>query len=217
MTDFATRRTMMVDTQVRPSDVTKFNVIEAMLSIPREEFVPRDKREAAYVGENMSIGADRTILEPRTFAKMLDATDVQQSEMVLIIGAGYGYGAAVLSRLAELVVAVEEDEAMLSEAQEAMSENGFDNVVFEGNALDQGAAAHGPYDAIVIEGAVEEIPEAILDQVKEGGRICAVFAEGSLGTVRIGYKLGGEMNWQYAFNAGAPVLTGFKRTMAFSL
>lgn len=127
MSDFATRRVMMVDTQVRPSDVTKFPIIEAMLTVPREAFVPQAKREAAYVGENLEIAAGRVVLEARTLAKMLDALDVQPTELVLDLGCGLGYSTAVIARLADAVVAVEEDEALAAEAQRSLSAEGVDN------------------------------------------------------------------------------------------
>lgn len=208
---------MMVDTQVRPSDVTKFPIIDAMLSVPRELYVPADKREAAYVGENLSLGGNRVILEPRTFAKMLDALDIQPDEVVLDLGCGLGYSTAVLARLAEFVVAVEEDETRADEAQAALSENGVDNAAVTTGPLADGAAKSGPYDVIIVEGAVEHLPPALLDQLQDGGRICVLFAEGALGTVRVGYKIDGRMNWRYAFNAGAPVLSGFEKHSAFTL
>lgn len=217
MTDYAARRTTMVDTQVRPSDVTKFPIIEAMLSIPREEFVPDTRREAAYVGENLDIGAGRVMLEPRTLAKMLDALDVQRDEMVLDLGCGLGYSSAVIARLAEAVVAVENIEALASEAQDILSREGADNVILHQGPLAEGAAQHGPYDVIVIEGAVAELPASILDQLKDGGRIACLFMEGALGVVRIGYKLDGGISWRFAFNASAPVLAGFEKQAAFSL
>ena len=217
MTDYAARRTTMVDTQVRPSDVTKFPIIEAMLSIPREEFVPDNRREAAYVGENLDIGAGRVMLEPRTLAKMLDALDVQRDEMVLDLGCGLGYSSAVIARLAEAVVAVESIEALASEAQDILSREGADNVILHQGPLAEGAAQHGPYDVIVIEGAVAELPASILDQLKDGGRIACLFMEGALGVVRIGYKLDGGISWRFAFNAGAPMLAGFEKQAAFSL
>ncbi|WP_420858108.1 protein-L-isoaspartate O-methyltransferase family protein [Marivivens marinus] len=217
MADYSTRRTMMVDTQVRPSDVTKFPIIDAMLSVPRELYVPADKREAAYVGENLSLGGNRVILEPRTFAKMLDALDIQPDEVVLDLGCGLGYSTAVLARLAEFVVAVEEDETRADEAQAALSENGVDNAAVTTGPLADGAAKSGPYDVIIVEGAVEHLPPALLDQLQDGGRICVLFAEGALGTVRVGYKIDGRMNWRYAFNAGAPVLSGFEKHSAFTL
>ncbi|HSG57183.1 MAG TPA: protein-L-isoaspartate O-methyltransferase [Paracoccaceae bacterium] len=217
MTDYATRRTTMVDTQVRPSDVTKFPIIEAMLSIPREEFVPDSRREAAYVGENLDLGAGRVMLEPRTLAKMLDALDVQRDELVLDLGCGLGYSSAVIARLAEAVVAVESVEGLASEAQEILSREGADNVILHQGPLAEGAAQHGPYDVIVIEGAVAELPASVLDQLKDGGRIACLFMEGALGVVRIGYKLDGGISWRFAFNASAPVLAGFEKQAAFSL
>lgn len=217
MTDYAARRTTMVDTQIRPSDVTKFPIIEAMLSIPREEFVPASLREAAYVGENLDLGRGRVMLEPRTLAKMLDALDVQRDELVLDLGCGLGYSAAVIARLAEAVVAVESDADLADEAQGILSREGADNVILHHGPLAEGAAQHGPYDAVVIEGAVAELPVGITDQVKEGGRIVCLFMEGALGVVRVGYKLDGAISWRFAFNASAPVLAGFERQAAFSL
>lgn len=217
MTDFATRRTIMVDTQIRPNDVTKFPVINAMLAVPREDFVPTDRRETAYVGENIDLGRGRVVLEPRTLAKMLDALDVQPDELVLDIGAAYGYSSAVISQLAEAVVAVEEDEAMAAEAQAALSDAEADNVILHQGRLAEGAAQHGPYDVIVLQGAVAHLPGAITDQLKEGGRIACLFDEGALGVMRIGYKVDGAVTWRHAFNAGAPVLPGFERHAAFSL
>ncbi|WP_299654652.1 protein-L-isoaspartate O-methyltransferase [uncultured Tateyamaria sp.] len=217
MSDFPTRRTMMVDTQVRPSDVTKFPIIDAMLTIKREDFVPTVQRETAYLGENLEIGAGRVILEPRTLAKMLDALDITPDELVLDVGAGLGYSAAVIAHMAQAVVALEEDEAMSSEAQDALSAAGIDNVITHVEALKDGAAEHGPYDAIVIEGGVTHVPDALIAQLKDGGRIAALFMDGALGEVRIGYKRDGAVSWRRAFNAGAPVLPGFEKQDAFTL
>lgn len=217
MTDYATRRTMMVDTQIRPSDVTKFPIISAMLSVPRENFVPRDKREAAYMGDNIDLGGNRTILDPRTFAKMLDALDIQPTDFVLDIGMGLGYSAAVLSQLGEAVVAVENDQTRFDEASEALGDFGADNVIPHLGELAAGAAEHGPYDVILIQGAVEHVPDTVLAQLKDGGKIACLFAEGALGTVKIGYKLDERMDWRASFNAGAPTLDGFQRHRAFTL
>ena len=217
MADFPMLRRMMVDTQVRPSDVTKFPIIDAMLTVPREEFVPANRRSTAYVGENVDLGGGRVVLEPRTFAKMLDAIDVQPDQLVLDIGPNYGYSAAVLSRLAEAVVAVESDQAMAREAEQALAQVGADNVAVVEGVLTEGAPRHGPYDAIVIQGAVEHLPMTLTDQIKEGGRIVCLFQEGTLGVCRLGYKIDGHVSWRYAFNAGAPVLPGFEKRRAFAL
>ena len=216
MQDFATRRTMMVDTQVRPNDVTKFPIIEAMLHVPREDFVPPARREAAYIGENVEIAPGRVLMEPRNFAKLLDTLDVQPSDLVLDIGCGLGYSAAVIARMAEAVVALEE-ETLAAQAQETLAAAGVDNIAVIAGELAAGAAKHGPYDVIIVEGAVEAVPQAVLEQLKEGGRIGALFMEGALGTVRIGRKIDGEISWRYAFNAAAPVLPGFTAAKGFVL
>ncbi len=217
MTDFAARRTMMVDTQVRPSDVTKFPIIDAMLNIAREDFVPAAQREAAYLGENLGLGPGRVLLDPRTLAKILDALAISNDELVLDIGCAMGYSSAVIARMAEAVVAVEQDEAMAKEAQDALALAGADNVMMHTGALNEGAPKHGPYDVIIIQGGVVEVPQALSDQLKDGGRIAAVFIQGALGEVRIGHKRGTHVSWRMAFNAGAPVLDGFGRQAAFQL
>ena len=217
MTDYAARRTMMVDTQVRPSDVTKFPIIDAMLSVPREAFVPRQLREAAYVGENVDLGGRRVMLEPRTLAKMLDALEIQNDELVLDIGCGLGYSSAIMARMAEAVIAVEEDAEMAAEAPAVLSEAGADNVVIHEGPLSEGAAKHGPYDVIAVQGGVEHLPDTLIDQLKDGGRIACLFMEGALGVVRIGYRIDGRVNWRSVFNAGAPVLPGFEKHAAFTL
>lgn len=217
MTDFAARRTMMVDTQVRPNDVTKYPIIEAMLSVPREAFVPAQRREAAYVGGNIDVGSGRVMLEARTLAKMLDALDLQPTDLVLDIACGLGYSTAVIAHMVEAVVAIEEDADLAAQAQARLASEGVDNAAVIEAPLADGMAKHGPYDAVVVEGAVETVPDAIAAQIKEGGRIACLFMEGTLGVCRIGYKIDGKVAWRYAFNASAPVLNGFRNRPAFAL
>lgn len=217
MTDFATRRTVMVDTQVRPADVTKFPVIKALLSVPREAYVPRSLREAAYIGENLEIAPRRVVLEARTLAKLLDALDIQPDEMVLDLGCGLGYSTAVIARLAEAVIAVEEDAALAAQAEKTLASEGVDNAAVITGPLAQGAAKHGPYDVITLQGAIETLPQALSDQLKEGGRVGCVFMEGALGVARVGYKVDGVVTWRFAFNATAPVLPGFELRRGFVL
>ena len=216
MADYETRRTLMVDTQVRPSDVTKFPIIDAFLSVPREEYVPGDKRDAAYVGESIAIGDGRVLLEARTFAKMLDAVDIQSTDVVLDLGCGLGYSTAVMAQIADFVVAIEDDADRAREAQQNLSTHGVDNAAVFDGPLAEGAAKNGPYDVIILQGAVEQVPAALLAQIKDGGRIVAIFSEGALGVVRVGYKIDGLVNWRMSFNAGAPVLPGFAKAAAFT-
>ena len=217
MNDSQALRTMMVDTQVRPSDVTKFPIIEAMLTVPREDFVPDAMRAAAYAGAPVDLGGGRAMLEPRTLAKILDAVDIGAEDLVLDLGAGLGYSAAVIARMAEFVVALEEDEDLASEAEARLAAAGVDNVAVIAGPLAEGDPRHGPYDVIVVEGAVQQVPFPILEQIKEGGRIVAIFDGDHLGTVRIGYRIGSDVDWRAVFDASATVLPGFAAAPAFAL
>lgn len=217
MSDFATQRRMMVDTQIRPSDVTKFPIIDAFLSVRREAFVPAGMKGVAYSEASIHLAPSRDILEPRTFAKILDALNIQPNELVLDLGCGLGYSAAVIAHMAEAVIAVEQEDDLSDEAQANLAAEGVDNAVLVKADLSEGAPQHGPYDVIALQGAVETIPQAILDQLKDGGRIAALFAEGALGEVRIGHKNGDKVTWRLAFNAGAPVLPGYVRAAEFAL
>lgn len=217
MIDFTARRTMMVDTQVRPSDVTKFPIIEAMLSVPREVFVPEDRREAAYMGDHLGLGGGRVVMDPRTLAKLLDALDIQPDETVLDLGCAYGYSSAVIARMAGSVTAVEEDADLAATAGQRLAAQGVTNVTVIADKLCEGAAKAGPFDVIILQGAAESVPAALLAQLKEGGRIGCIFMEAALGVARIGYKIDGQVNWRNAFNASAPVLPGFAAKRAFTL
>ncbi len=217
MTDFSQRRTTMVDTQVRPSDVTKFPIIDAMLTVPREAFVPNERREAAYAGEHVEIGQGRVLLDPRTLAKMLDVADIQPNELVLDIGSGLGYSSALAAKMAEAVIALEDTAERVAEAERMLAETSADNVAVVEGPLAEGAEQHGPYDVILVEGAVQAMPDALTDQLKEGGRIVAIFVDGALGAVRVGYKGADAVNWRFAFNANAPVLPGFEASPSFAL
>ncbi|MGH1369406.1 MAG: protein-L-isoaspartate O-methyltransferase family protein [Maritimibacter sp.] len=217
MSDFQTLRTTMVDTQVRPSDVTKFPIIDAMLSVPREAFVPDARVAAAYADTVIDLGAGREMFDARTLAKMLDEVAIEPTDLVLDLGAGLGYGAAVLARMADFVVAVEEDESMARDAEAKLAAAGADNVAVITGALNEGAAKHGPYDVIIVEGAVQDVPAAIKDQLQDGGRIIALFNEGNLGRVKLGLKRDGNLSWRFAFNASGTILPGFETKKTFAL
>ncbi len=218
MTDYDTLRTAMVDCQVRPSDVTKFPIISAMLAVRREVFVPSAKREVAYVGDHVDLGQGRVVLDPRIFSKMLDSLNITPGEMVLDIGCGLGYSAAVIGHLAEAVIALESDKTLATEAESNLAAQAIDNAIVVTGTLAEGAAKHGPYDAICVSGgAVEDIPAHLLDQLKEGGRVAAIFATGLAGECRVGIKTNGIVAWHGAFDATAPVLKGFEKTREFAL
>jgi protein-L-isoaspartate(D-aspartate) O-methyltransferase len=215
MSIYSTRRVMMVDTQVRPSDVTKYPIIDAMLSVPREAFVPESLREAAYIGENLDLGRGRALLEPRTFAKFLEALEITPDDRVLDVGAGSGYSATVLARMAGQVVALEEDAVLADMAEAAFAAQGVANVSLVRGKLAVGLPGAAPFDAIVIEGGVQQLPQAIQDMLADGGRIVALFHEGVLGTARVGRKEGGRIHWRDLFNTTAPILPGYLKEPGF--
>ncbi len=217
MADFAARRRTMVDTQVRPSDVTKFPIIEAMLRVPREEFVPDDKVEAAYVGENLPLGGGRVLLDPRTLSKMLDALDITPRDLVLDIGCGTGYSSALMQSMAQAVIGLEQDETLAKTAEAALASAGAETVVLVTGALTAGAPDNAPYDAMILQGGIETFPQTLIGQLAEGGRVCALFMDGALGVVRLGVRKGDVIGWRDIFNAAAPVLPGFEKAQAFSL
>jgi protein-L-isoaspartate(D-aspartate) O-methyltransferase len=217
LADFETRRRTMVDTQVRPSDVTKFPIIDAMLWVPRERFVPAGRREMAYVGEHVPLGGGRVLLDPRTFAKMADLAEIGAGQVVLDLACGLGYSTAVLARMADTVVGVEPDAAMAAQAEPLLAELGIDNALVVAGPLTAGSPKAGPYDVVMIEGAVEQLPAGLLTQVKDGGRIICIWAEGALGVARVGTCHAGRVSWRFGFNAAAPVLPGFAREDSFAL
>lgn len=210
-----TLRTNMVDTQVRPSDVTKFPIISAMLDIPREAYVPAASQAVAYMDGPVPLGGGRELMEARTFAKLLDALDIQRSDQVLVIGGGTGYSAAVLAHMADAVVMLEEDGDLATEAEATLTQNDVDNAVVLQGPLVDGAQKAGPFDVILIDGAVEVLPDGLVGQLTEGGRIAAIFADGNTGAARVGTLVEGHMGWRFAFNATAAVLPGFAKTSAF--
>lgn len=216
MADYAELRRIMVDTQVRPADVTKFPVIAAMLDVPREAFVPVGQRSVAYMDAPIPLGGGREIMEPRNLAKLLDALDVEPDEDALVVGANLGYATALLARMAGSVTGVEPDGALVAEADASLSSQGIDAAVVEGPA-EAGLPKAAPFDVILVDGAVETIGPDLLAQLRDGGRIAAIFQDGALGEARLGVRMEGVVGWRYAFNASAPILPGFVGTRHFAL
>jgi len=216
MTDFATVREAMVDCQIRPSDVTLYPVIEAMLNVPREDYVPEALREVAYIGDHIPLGGGRVVLDARVMGKMLDALAIQPNELVLDVGAGLGLSTALVAHLAEAVVALESEEAMAADAEALLVSHDVDNAMVETGVLTEGAAKHGPYDVILIEGGVGEVPAALIEQLKQGGRMAAIMMDGALGRCMIGLKTATGMDWRWSFDATAPVLPGFEKRTIFA-
>lgn len=215
MIDYAAAREAMVDRQVRPADVTRYPIIAAMLAVPRELFVPDELRPVAYLGEHVPIAPGRVLLDPRVFAKMLDALNVGPADLVLDVGCGLGYSTAVLARMAEAVVALEADPGLAAEAEALLAAQSVDNAVVQAGPLEAGVPAHGPFDAIIVEGGIEVLPDALAGQLKPGGRVAAIVVEENRGQAQLGLMAADGIVWRRIFDATAPVLPGFAKAKAF--
>lgn len=215
MADFSGLRTKMVDGQVRTTDVTSLPLLDALLSVPREEFVPAARKSLAYIDEDLEIAPGRYLMEPSPFARIVQLADIQPGDFVLDVGAGTGYSAAVLSKLAGSVVALEQDPTLAAKAQSVLSALGYDTVAVVEGPLSAGYPAQAPYDVILLEGAVESIPTALFDQLKDGGRLLAVEGHGNSADVRVYVKQGSSVSARRAFNAAVKPLPGFNSVPTF--
>lgn len=214
-------RNRMVDGQVRTADVTDLRILAAMLDLPRERFVPPDKADLAYTDLDIPLGSDspgaapRRLMRPRNFAKLVQAADVLATDRVLDAGCATGYGAAVLARLAAEVVALDEDRALTAFAAKALAECRLDNVTVATAPIAAGFPAQAPYDVIVLEGASEISPGALLSQLADGGRLVCVEGRGRVGRAMLYVASGGAVSGRSVFDAAAPLLPGFAAPPAF--
>jgi protein-L-isoaspartate(D-aspartate) O-methyltransferase len=211
-TDFSQARQTMVDCQIRPTKVTDENIVDAFATVPREAFVGRNQRAIAYVDEDLPLPGGRCMMEAMVLARLIQALAVGKDDNVLVVGAATGYGAAIMARLAGSVIAVETRTQMVEKAQETLVSIGTDNAVAIKGRLTEGFANEGPYDAILIEGAVETMPERILEQLGNGGRLVAVWRpeDAPVGVASIWTKAGNEFVRKPLFDAQVPVLDEFR-------
>lgn len=219
MTDFAAARINMVENQVRCNAVTDARLIAAMSAVPRELFVPAERRGVAYMDEDVRLddgaGAGRYLMQPRAFAKLAQLAEVQESDSVLDIGVGTGYSSAVLSRLAKSVVALEVDEALAAAATATLAELGASNVTVVTGRLGDGYAKAAPYDLIFFSGATPAAPENLLSQLKDGGRLVVVTGAGPAAHARIFIRAHGATSSRVAFDAKIHALPGFEVAESF--
>jgi protein-L-isoaspartate(D-aspartate) O-methyltransferase len=211
MVDFAQARQTMVDCQVRPADVTDLRVIAALGDVARERFVPAASRAVAYLDRDVPLAGGRALIKPMVFAKLLQAAGIAATDRVLDVGCGSGYSSAVLAELAASVVALEEDAAI--GASDALA--GVPNVTVAKGPLPAGWPQGAPYDVILMQGATEIAPDALLAQLADGGRLLAIVGSGPVRKATIYRAAGQNITAQPLFDAAAPLLPGFSKAPAF--
>jgi len=219
MSGFSTARQKMVDGQVRPSDVTDAGIIEAMLTVPREAFVPQNQRALAYLDLDLDVSdggpAKRFLIKPVVIAKMVQAADIKDTDDVLVVGCASGYLAALVAKLARQVTATECDPSLVAKARGVLAELGIENVTVKAAAVAAGDSAKAPYDVIILNGATEIVPDELYRQLKEGGRLVGVFAMTRPQRAMIVTRSHGDFGNRALFDAAIPVLPGLERPPAF--
>lgn len=213
---FAAARQHMIDSQIRTNKVIDDRLLDALRHVPREAFVPDNVKVRAYVDDDLPLGNGRYLTEPMVVARLLQVADVKPTDMALVAAAGSGYAAALLSKLANTVIAVEADHALSERAAVALQQQAADNVVWQEGDPAAGFAKHAPYDVILIDGGAETVPAALLEQLAEGGRLVTVLLEGRVGRAVLMMKERGSISRRVLFDANVPLLSAFAKPAEFS-
>ncbi|MCW5733092.1 MAG: protein-L-isoaspartate O-methyltransferase [Enhydrobacter sp.] len=217
MTDFVLARRNMIDGQLRPNRVTNGQLLAAISDLPRERFVAAGLQSVAYADDDVPLGNGRFLMEPMVLARLLQTLQPLPEDKALVVASGAGYGAALLARLVKSVVAVEGDAGLAGSAEQTIRTLGITNVQQVVGKMEEGSAPGAPYDVILIEGAVQEVPAAILDQLAEGGRLATVIsASTGMGVAHLVVKEGGVASGRPLFDAGTPLLPGFAAPPRFA-
>lgn len=211
--DYEAQRVKMVDNQVRTTDVTSHSVLSAFLSVPREKFVPESLQALAYVDKDLEIASGRYLTHASPVAKLLQLATIAQEDSVLEIGSGTGYVTALLSLLAGKVVGLESDAALADAARANLA--GASHVKIVTGDLEKGAASEGPFDVIFLNGAVEEVPDALFQQLKDGGRLIAVIGYGNASRAHVFVREKGAIGGTAEFNTAVKPLPGFRKVAEF--
>lgn len=214
--EFTAARQTMVDSQIRPDGVTDPDIVEAFRSVPREAFVPRSQRSLAYSELEIETSEGRALWTPRDTAKLIKSLDPARSDVCLVVAAGAGYEAALLGQLTETVIALEESESLVNKLSERFAALGLDRAVAVEGKLEEGLPGEGPFDIILIAGMIEQVPEALTEQLSEGGRLAAVVeVDAALGRGRLYTRAGDVVSFRETFDARPPKLDAFNTPRAF--
>lgn len=214
--DYAQARANMVDNQLRTNRIDHPEVLNAMNDVPRERFLPKALHGVAYADEDLSLPNGRFLIEPLAFARLLQAAEVRQDDVVLIIGCSTGYAAAVASKLAATVISMQCDQATANEVQPILDDLGADNIVMavDPNPL-AGDVQQAPFDAILVIGSIPEVPDRLIDQLGDGGRLLAIVGQGRHGQGVLATKFHGVTAQRILFNARVPDLANTESTASF--
>jgi protein-L-isoaspartate(D-aspartate) O-methyltransferase len=221
MIDFESARSKMVESQIRTTDVTSHSVLSAFLTVRREAFVPEKVAPLAYIDTDIEIAPAkpgspaRYIMQASPLAKLLQLAEITTEDAVLDVGAGLGYAAAILSRIAGAVVALESDDELAAKATANLTAEGCANVKVVKGDLEKGCSAEAPFDVIFLNGAVEVIPQALFDQLRDGGRLIAVTGSGNTSVAGIFVREGNSVSERFAFNTSVKPLPGFRKVAEF--
>ena len=215
---FATARKTMVDCQLRPSKVTDRLILDAFMTIPREDFVGKQQRALAYIDEDLPLSGGRCLMEPMVLARLLQALQIQPDDNLLIVGAGCGYGTAVTAKLAGSVIAIETRANLVEKAQDVLVSIGIDNAVIVKSRLVDGYPDEGPYNRILIEGGVENVPDNLLKQLTPKGRLAAIYRKlgHPVGVASLWTRSGKDFIRTSLFDARVPNLDEFNSKSEFS-
>ena len=208
----------MVDCQLRPSKVTDQCILDAFMTIPREDFVGKQQRALAYVDEDLPLSGGRCLMEPMVLARLLQALEIRSEDSVLIVGAGCGYGTAVAAKLAGSVIAIETRANLVDKAQDVLVSIGIDNAAIVKSRLVDGYPKEGPYERILIEGGVETVPNTLLKQLTPKGRLVAIYRKPGhpVGVASVWTRSGKEFTRAPLFDARVPNLDEFNAKVEFS-
>ncbi|MEY3702786.1 MAG: hypothetical protein RLZZ561_406 [Pseudomonadota bacterium] len=212
--DFPAMRRAMVDSQLRTNAVSDPRVTAAIESVAREEFVPADRRATAYVDRAIPLSATRSMNPPLVTARLIVEAGIAPTDTVLVVGAASGYAAAVVAGLAGSVVALESDASLAAAAKAQLK--GLPKVTVVTGDLAKGHTKGAPYDVILVDGAIEQVPDALIRQLAEKGRLAAAVMDGGVSRLSIGYKAGTGFGLDPIMDADAVALPGFEKPKAFS-
>lgn len=215
MIDFAFARRTMVDNQLRTSGITDWRILDVMNRVPREIFVPEERRALAYIDENVKLSAERTMLAPASLGRLIQLAEVGPQDKVLDVGCGTGYSTAVLAGLAGSVIGLEDDAGLAAVANDALETQGIANAEVVVGALENGAPKSAPFDVIIIEGAVDQVSAMLLRQLGDEGRLITVHGHGNAAVAHVYVKSGKDISSRPAFNASIPAIASFADAPAF--